>query len=255
MPHRQPGAVVVEADHAGGEEHGVFPVGHPAEPAGLVVAVGVRALDEPDGRVGEVADGPAQPVGLHVVVGVDNADERRLGVGVGGGPVQRSGLGAADALHVQEPEPGPESGAVGFDGTPQGGVGGVVVDDEHLEGWVVQLGEAVEGADDQLRRLGVAGHVDRDHGEDSKVAGVHVRGAVPRMRSSGSQASRIWMNADGAETATSTRAAQANAEVGALTGMVATKCTPHSEAATVMRTKLDQAATPAGRNSWRHAPR
>ena len=93
---------------------------HATESGVVVVPVGVWALDEAHRAVLEVADGAAKPIGLDVVVGVDDRDELGIGIGVRHRPVQRSRLGAGDALDMKEPEPvarvpcnEPRTGAIG----------------------------------------------------------------------------------------------------------------------------------------------
>jgi hypothetical protein len=156
-----PGLVRIQAHHAGGEKHRVLPVRPAAQRGGDIPAVGVRALHEPQARVGEVPGGGGQPAAPDLVVGVHHGDQLRPRAGVPQRPVQRARLSPGEPLHMQEPEPRPEPLTMRLDRLPQLGVGGVVVDDQHLEVGIIQSGQVVQRADHQVRRLGVAGHMHR----------------------------------------------------------------------------------------------
>ena len=159
-----PGPVLIQAHHAGGEEDGVLPVRPPAKRGLGVAAVGVRALHEPHGRIGEVPGGVPQPVPADLVVGVHHGDQLRPRAGVAHRPVQRACLGAGDPLDMKEPEPRAEPLAVRLDRQPQLGVGGVVVDDQDLKVGVIECGQAVQRTDHDVRRLGMTGHMHRNPG-------------------------------------------------------------------------------------------
>ncbi len=143
--------VLVQAHHAGGEEDGVLPVRPPAERGLGIAPIGVRALHESDGGIGEVPGGGAQPPAPDLVVGVHHGDQFRPRAGVAQRPVQRARLGAGDPLDMQEPEPRAEPLAVGLDRPPQLKVGGVVVNDQDLEVGVVKPGQAIQRADHDLK--------------------------------------------------------------------------------------------------------
>ncbi|MCY1407023.1 hypothetical protein D9M71_223050 [compost metagenome] len=83
--------------------------------------------------------------------------------------VQRAALEAGQWRDVEEAEARAELFAVGLHRFPHGRVPGVVVDDDDFEVRVVEVGQGVEGLLHHLRRLVVAGHVDRYLGP---VAGV-----------------------------------------------------------------------------------
>ncbi|MNC11981.1 hypothetical protein D3C75_596920 [compost metagenome] len=153
------------------EEAFVFGVAELLEQRFVLVAVVLRRLHHGDLRIGEVRHHVLEPVAFDAVVGVDHRDHLSVGSGVLQHVVQRAALEAGQRRDVEELEARAEAGAVGFHRLPDRRVLGVVVDHQDLEVRVVEARQGVEGLFDHLRRLVVAGHVDRHLGPVGVVAG------------------------------------------------------------------------------------
>ena len=160
------------------EEALVLGVAELLEGALVAVAVVLRRLHHGDLRVAEVRHHVLEPVAVDAVVRVDHRHHFGVRRGVRQDVVQRAALEAFDRCHVEEAEARAQLGAVGFHRLPHGRVLGVVVDDDDFVIRVVQRSERVEGLFDHLRRLVVAGHVDRHLGSVGAVGQYRQEGAA-----------------------------------------------------------------------------
>lgn len=124
------------------------------------VAVVLRELHEANLRAGVMAESGFEGVGLDDVIGVDNEDEFGAGVHALADVVHGAGFEAGEFFDVEKAEARAEAGADFFEGLPEVGVFGVVIDDDDFEVWPVELGEAFEGLRDEFRGFVVRGHLD-----------------------------------------------------------------------------------------------
>ena len=147
--------------HADAEEAVVLPRGHAAERVLLELAVRLRALHHGHLGIVEIAGERGQPVGAHLVVGVDHRHHVGFGRGFLQAEVQRAGLVTRPRFQVEETEALAELFAVRLHRLPHRRVLGVVVDHQHFVVLVIQRGQRIERDDHHLRRLVVAGQVDR----------------------------------------------------------------------------------------------
>ncbi|MNM56584.1 hypothetical protein D3C81_677590 [compost metagenome] len=152
---------VVAGDHADVEKALVLAVAQLLEGAFVLVAIVLRRLHHGDFRVAEVRDHVLEPVAVHAVVRVDHRDHFGILGGVRDQVVQRAALEAGQRCHVEELEARAEGFAIIAHRFPDRRVLGVVVDDQDFEVRIVEVGQGVEGLFDHLRRLVVAGHVNR----------------------------------------------------------------------------------------------
>ncbi len=109
---------LVSLHHADVEEAGIFGVHGAVHHRAVAVAVVLRRLHQADARIGEQRHQILQPVGLHHVVGIDDADDVRIGGGVGQRQPQRAGLVALEIVDPEEFEALAERLAVLFDRPP-----------------------------------------------------------------------------------------------------------------------------------------
>src|SRR6266581_7357622 len=93
----------------------------------------MRRLNETDCRVIEVTHELFQKVALCLVVAINDADDLCLGRRVPESKIQSARLSAGPTLQVEEPEAVPEVATVLLYRSPEGGIGGVVIDHQHFK--------------------------------------------------------------------------------------------------------------------------
>ena len=133
------------------------------------VAIVLRGLNERDLGIGEVADHRAEPVRLDHVIGVDDADDLDVCRQARGCFVQRAGFESGPVLEVHELESWTQLLALSFERSPDLTIRGVVVDDLHDQGRIVELRERPERFAHDLERFVVRGNLNRHLGEVVRI--------------------------------------------------------------------------------------
>ena len=126
---------------------------------GLVILWG---LHDGDFRVDKVRHHVLEPVAINAVIGVDHGDHFSIWRGVRNEVIQRATLEAGQGGDVEEFETRAQGGAVVTHRLPHGRVFGVVVDQQHFEVRIVEVGQRVKRLFNHLGRLVVTGHMNRD---------------------------------------------------------------------------------------------
>ena len=161
--------VVVTLHHADLEEAGIFPVAGLLEAAFFLVVIILRRLHQADGRILEMRHHVVQPVGRHDVVAVDDGHHLGIGGGFLHGEIQGARLEARPGAQMEEAEPVAQRLAMDLNRAPDRLVLGVVVDHQHFEIRIIELGQRVQRLLQHLRRLVVARHMDRHLGQARHV--------------------------------------------------------------------------------------
>ena len=173
--------VVVTLHHADLEEAGIFPVAGLLEAALFLVVIILRRLHQADGRVLEMRHHVVQPVGRHDVVAVDDGHHLGIRGGLLHGEIQGARLEAGPGAQMKEAEPVTQRLAMDLDRTPDRLVLGVVVDHQHFEIRIIELGQRVQRLLQHLRRLVVARHMDRHLGQARHVGSGDARQRHPAV--------------------------------------------------------------------------
>ena len=157
------GVALVAMVHADAEEALGLPVHHAVEGPWRFQPVRLRGLDHAHRRVLEMGPNLQEPARVDHVVGVHHRHPARLGVGHGQRLVQRTGLETGQSLPLREAQPRVASlRHPGSQRLARLRVGGVVVDDDHLEGRPLERQQRVHRLRHHRRRLVGTGQVDAD---------------------------------------------------------------------------------------------
>ena len=156
---------LVAGHHAYMEKAAVLSHTHRFKRILRAVPIILRSLDNAHFGILEVGHHIPQPVGFYGVVAVDHRDNLSRRIGLLQSEVQCSGLEAGKRINVKEAEACTQALAVDLNRLPDGGIFGVVVDNQHLKLRIIERRQRIKCFNHHIRRFVIGGNVHRDHGK------------------------------------------------------------------------------------------